>query len=154
MSVGAVTGWIGYATPIRPATIPTFPIPQAYLYRNYIIDSFNADLPYDRFLTEQLAGDLLPAETQAERNRLDIATGYLAMARRFGSLLERYPWHLTIEDTIDNVGRTMMGLTLACARCHDHKFDPVSTRDYYGLYGIFASTRYPLPGIGIVSVPA
>ena len=69
------------------------------------------------------------------------------MARRFGSLVERYPWHLTIEDTIDNVGRTMMGLTISCARCHDHKFDPISTRDYYGLYGIFESTRYPFPGI-------
>lgn len=124
-----------------------FPIPQAYLYRNYIIDSFNDDLPYDRFLTEQIAGDLLPADSLRERNRQTIATGYLAMSRRFGSLVERYPWHLTIEDTIDNVGRTMMGMTLACARCHDHKFDPISTRDYYGLYGIFASTRYPFPGL-------
>ncbi|MGB7347765.1 MAG: PSD1 and planctomycete cytochrome C domain-containing protein, partial [Pirellulaceae bacterium] len=137
--------WVRYADTAGDNS--DFPIPQAYLYRNYIIDSFNNDVPYDRFLTEQLAGDLLSAETQAERNRLTIATGYLAMARRFGSLIERYPWHLTIEDTIDNVGRTMMGLTIACARCHDHKFDPVSTRDYYGLYGIFASTRYPQPGL-------
>ncbi len=124
-----------------------FPIPQAWLYRKYVIDSLNLDLPYDRFLTEQLAGDLLPAATQEEKNRQTIATGYLAMARRFGSLVETYPQHLTIEDTIDNLGRTVMGLTLSCARCHDHKFDPVSTRDYYGLYGIFASTRYPFPGI-------
>ncbi|HSJ02410.1 MAG TPA: DUF1549 domain-containing protein, partial [Verrucomicrobium sp.] len=129
-----------------------YPIPQAYLYRNYIIQAFNADVPYDRFLTEQLAGDLLPAADQEERNRLSIATGYLAMARRFGSLVERYPWHLTIEDTIDNMGRTMMGLTISCARCHDHKFDPVSTRDYYGLYGIFASTRYPMPGLELLSM--
>ncbi len=124
-----------------------FPIPQAYLYRNYIVDSFNADMPYNQFLTEQIAGDLLPADSLEERNRLNIATGYLAMARRFGSLIERYPWHLTIEDTIDNMGRTMMGLTISCARCHDHKFDPISTRDYYGLYGIFESTQYPFPGI-------
>jgi len=124
-----------------------FPIPQAYLYRNYVIDAFNADLPYDRFLTEQLAGDLLPAKDREERNRQTIATGYLAMARRFGSLLERYPQHLTIEDTIDNLGRSVLGLTISCARCHDHKFDPISTRDYYGLYGFFASTRYPFPGI-------
>lgn len=137
--------WVRYADTAGDNS--DFPIPQAYLYRNYIIDSFNRDLPYDRFLVEQLAGDLLPAEEQLERNRLTIATGYLAMARRFGSLIERYPWHLTIEDTIDNVGRTMMGLTIACARCHDHKFDPVSTRDYYGLYGFFASTRYPQPGL-------
>jgi len=124
-----------------------FPIPQAYLYRNYVIDSFNADLPYDRFLTEQLAGDLLPAKNPEEKNRQTIATGYLAIARRFGSLVETYPQHLTIEDTIDNLGRTVLGLTISCARCHDHKFDPISTRDYYGLYGFFASTRYPFPGI-------
>ena len=124
-----------------------FPIPEAYLYRNYVIDSFNADLPYDRFLTEQLAGDLLPSKNQEEKNRQTIATGYLAMARRFGSLVEGYPQHLTIEDTIDNLGRTVLGLTISCARCHDHKFDPISTRDYYGLYGFFASTRYPFPGI-------
>ncbi len=137
--------WVRYADTAGDNS--DFPIPQAYLYRNYIIDSLNADLPYDRFLTEQLAGDLLPAADQSERNRLVIATGYLAMARRFGSLVERYPWHLTIEDTLDNLGRTVMGLTVSCARCHDHKFDPISTRDYYGLYGILASTRYPFPGI-------
>jgi predicted enzyme related to lactoylglutathione lyase len=75
------------------------------------------------------------------------ATGYIANARRFGSRVSDYPQHLTIEDTIDNMGRTMLGLSIACARCHNHKFDPISTRDYYALYGIFASTRYPFPGI-------
>ncbi|MCO8123240.1 PSD1 and planctomycete cytochrome C domain-containing protein [Stieleria sp. TO1_6] len=137
--------WVRYADTAGDNS--DYPIPQAYLYRNYIVDSLNQDLPYDRFLTEQLAGDLLPADSLAQRNRQTIATGYLAMARRFGSLVERYPWHLTIEDTIDNVGRTMMGLTIACARCHDHKFDPISARDYYAMYGIFASTRYPFPGL-------
>ena len=137
--------WVRYADTAGDNS--DFPIPQAYLYRNYIIESLNDDVRYDQFLIEQLAGDLLPAESQEQRNRQNIATGYLAMARRFGSLVETYPWHLTIEDTIDNVGRTMMGLTLSCARCHDHKFDPISTRDYYGLYGIFASTNYPFPGI-------
>lgn len=137
--------WVRYADTAGDNS--DYPIPQAYLYRNYIIDAFNADIPYDQFLIEQIAGDLLPAESLEQRNRQTIATGYLAMARRFGSLVERYPWHLTIEDTIDNMGRTMLGLTISCARCHDHKFDPISTRDYYGLYGIFASTRYPFPGI-------
>ena len=141
--------WVRYADTAGDNS--DYPIPQAYLYRNYIINSFNEDIPYDQFLIEQLAGDLLPAETQAERNRQTIATGYLAMARRFGSLVERYPWHLTIEDTIDNMGRTMLGLSIACARCHDHKFDPISARDYYGLYGIFASTRYPIPGLELFS---
>lgn len=142
--------WVRYAD--TSGDNSDFPIPQAYLYRNYIIDSLNNDLPYDRFLVEQIAGDLLPAENQAEKNRQVIATGYLAMARRFGSLVETYPWHLTIEDTIDNMGRTMMGLTIACARCHDHKFDPISTRDYYGLYGILESTHYAFPGTELFQV--
>jgi len=140
--------WVRYADTAGDNS--DFPIPQAHLYRDYIIDAFNEDLPYDRFLIEQIAGDRLPAESQEQRNRQHIATGYLAMSRRFGSLVERYPWHLTIEDTIDNMGRTMLGLTISCARCHDHKFDPISTRDYYGLYGFFESTRYPFPGIELL----
>ncbi|QDU92815.1 DUF1553 domain-containing protein [Lignipirellula cremea] len=130
-----------------------YPIPQAYLYRNYIINAFNADKPYDQFLREQLAGDLLPAENDAQRNEQTIATGYIASSRRFGSLFKYYPQHLTIEDTIDNLGRTMLGLTISCARCHDHKFDPISQDDYYALYGVFSSTRYPFPGIELDKKP-
>ncbi len=130
-----------------------YPIPQAYLYRNYIIDSFNADKPYDQFLREQIAGDLLPFDSDAKRNEQIIATGYLASSRRFGSLVKDYPQHLTIEDTLENLGRTMLGLSISCARCHDHKFDPISNEDYYGLYGIFESTRYPFPGIELDKKP-
>lgn len=137
--------WVRYADTAGDNS--DYPIPQARLYRDYVIAAFNDDLPYERFLTEQLAGDLLPAASQEEKNRQTIATGYIALSRRFGSLIERYPWHVTLEDTLDNLGRTVLGLTLSCARCHDHKFDPVSMRDYYGLYGIFASTRYPQPGL-------
>ena len=156
-----------------------YPIPQMVKYRDWVIDAFNRDLPYDQFIREQLAGDLLerrpaplvrpnasddaatknqtadtgrpsqgvrPTVANTPRNGT-IATGYIALARRFGSRVDDYPQHLTIEDTIDNVGRAFLGLSLACARCHDHKFDPISTEDYYGLYGIFRSTRYPWPGI-------
>jgi hypothetical protein len=124
-----------------------FPIPQMYRYRDWVIGAFNRDLPYDQFVREQLAGDLLPAEEAEETlNRL-VATGYIANARRFGSRSEDYPQHLTIEDTIDNLGRAFLGLTISCARCHDHKFDPITLADYYGIYGIFHSTRYPWPGI-------
>ena len=130
-----------------------FPIPQAYLYRNYIIDSFNSDKPYDQFLREQIAGDLLSADSDAQRNEQTIATGYLAISRRFGSLSDNYPQHLTIEDSLDNIGRTMLGMTVTCARCHDHKFDPISQDDYYGLYGILQSTRYPFPGIELDQKP-
>lgn len=130
-----------------------YPIPQAYLYRNYIIDAFNDDVPYDRFIMEQLAGDQLPYVTETQRNNQIIATGYIAISRRFGSVIKDYPQHLTIADTIDNVGRTFLGLTLTCARCHDHKFDPITQPDYYGLYGIFASTQYPFPGIELDKKP-
>jgi hypothetical protein len=125
-----------------------YPIPQMYRYRNWVIDAFNRDLPYNEFVRQQLAGDLLPASDEADRQAKLIATGYLANARRFGSYEDaRYPWHLTIEDTIDNLGRAFLGLTLGCCRCHDHKFDPLPQTDYYALYGFFSSTRYPRPGI-------
>ncbi len=130
-----------------------YPIPDAYRYRNYIIDSLNADKPYDQFLREQIAGDLLPAATDNQRNEQTIATGYLAISRRFGSVVKDYPQHLTIEDSLDNIGRTVLGMTITCARCHDHKFDPISQDDYYGLYGILASSRYPFPGIELDSKP-
>jgi len=124
-----------------------YPIPQLHRYRDWVIAAFNRDLPYDQFVRDQLAGDLQGGTTDAERHDRLIATGYLANARRFGSRVDDYPQHLTIEDTIDNVGRTFLGLTVSCARCHDHKFDPITAQDYYALYGIFHSTRYPWPGI-------
>jgi hypothetical protein len=121
------------------------PVPQAHKYRDWVIRAFNRDLPYDQFLREQVAGDLMPAGSDAERRERITATGYLAIARRFGGDRSG-EHHLTLDDTIDNLGRAVLGSTLACARCHDHKFDPFTVRDYYGLYGIFASTRYPFPG--------
>ena len=124
-----------------------FPVPQMYLYRNWVIDAFNRDLPYDQFVREQLAGDLLESTTLDEKRNRTIATGYIANARRFGSRVDDYPQHLTIEDTIDNLGRTFLATSINCARCHNHKFDPIPTEDYYSLYGIFHSTRYPWPGI-------
>jgi mono/diheme cytochrome c family protein len=124
-----------------------YPIPQMRLYRDWVIDAFNRDLPYDQFIREQLAGDLIGGSDDAQRRGRIVATGYIANARRFGSRVDDYPQHLTIEDTIDNLGRAFLGLTLNCARCHDHKFDPVTMRDYYAIYGFFASTRYPWPGI-------
>lgn len=130
-----------------------YPIPQMHLYRNWVIDAFNRDLPYDEFVRQQLAGDLLPAKDEADRRAKTIATGYLANTKRFGSYEDaRYPWYLTYEDQIDNLGRTFLGLTIHCARCHDHKFDPISQTDYYALYGFFSSTRYPRPGIELDKV--
>ena len=123
-----------------------FPAPHAWKYRNYIIDALNADKPYDEFLREQIAGDILaengPPGKYAERVT---ATGYLAISRRFGFDSENYH-HLTIQDTLDTLGQSVLGLSLGCARCHDHKFDALTMRDYYGLYGIFDSSRYAFPG--------
>lgn len=118
------------------------PFPYAWRYRNYVIDAFNADKPYDEFLTEQLAGDLIAAgdpESQAEHL---VATGFLALGSMDLNERDREQFLLDrIDDQIDTLGRATMGLTLGCARCHDHKFDPVSQNDYYAMAGIFASTR-------------
>jgi len=122
-----------------------FPIPEMYRFRNYLIRSFNTDKPYDQFLREQIAGDLLPASNDEDRRDKLVATSYLASSRRFGQSMGEF--HLTIDDTIDNLGRVTLGLTLGCARCHDHKFDPVPAKDYYALAGIFQSSNYSHAGL-------
>ncbi len=122
-----------------------FPVPEAYKYRNYVIDSFQADKPYDEFVREQIAGDLLEADSEAERWNKMVATGYLAISRRIGVNPHRLR-HITLEDTIDNLGKTFLGLSVQCARCHDHKFDPIPTADYYALYGILDSSVFPHAG--------
>lgn len=123
-----------------------YPIPQAYLYRDYVIDAFNTDLPFDRFLHEQLAGDILAKHApESDYARLVIATGFIAQSKRIGTR-ELEDMHLIIEDTLTTLGPAFMGLSLRCARCHDHKFEPISMDDYYALYGFFASTQYPFAG--------
>src|SRR5262249_54959802 len=123
-----------------------YPIPEVRFYRDYIIDAFNADKPYDQFVREQLAGDIL-ARQGSRRHFAErvIATGFLALSRRYATAPYEL-WHLTLEDAIETTGRAFLGLTLGCARCHDHKFDPVTKEDYYALYGIFASTQFPWAG--------
>lgn len=115
----------------------------AWRYRNYVIDAFNNDLPYDQFLIEQLAGDLLPPDDSvAVRTRRVIATGFLMIGPKALAETDKEQSRLDIvDDQIDVTGRAMLGLTLACARCHDHKFDAVRTSDYYALAGIFRSTE-------------
>ncbi|MBC7965089.1 MAG: PSD1 domain-containing protein [Fuerstia sp.] len=115
----------------------------AWRYRNYVIDAFNQDLPYDQFLIEQVAGDLLPPTDSVETNtRRTIATGYLMVGPKALAETDKEQSRLDIvDDQIDVTGRAMLGLTLACARCHDHKFDAIRTTDYYALAGIFRSTE-------------
>jgi hypothetical protein len=111
--------------------------PSAWTYRDYVINAFNKDLPYDRFILEQIAADRLP-EARQDHSAL-AALGFLTVGKRFmGNEND------LLDDRIDVVTKGLMGLTGACARCHDHKFDPIPTKDYYALHGVFASSEEPV----------
>ena len=118
------------------------PAREAWRYRDYVINAFNSDKPYDRFVQEQISGDVLPWKTDDQRREQLVATGFLAIG----------PWAVVdsdkeklrmdvVDHQLDTLGRALQGLTLGCARCHDHKFDPIPTREYYAMAGIFRSTR-------------
>lgn len=109
--------------------------PYAYTYRDYVIRALNEDTPFDQFVREQLAADLIQPKVPTWRMA---ALGYLTLGRMYDNNI-----HDIIDDQIDTVSRGFLGLTVACARCHDHKYDPVSTADYYSLYGVFASSEAP-----------
>ena len=115
----------------------------AWRYRDYLIDTFNRDIPFNEFVIEQLAGDLLVAGKSFEvTNRLKIATGFLALGPKL--LAEPDPVKMEmdmIDEQMDVVGQAFMALTIGCARCHDHMSDPITTAEYYGMAGIFKSTR-------------
>jgi hypothetical protein len=115
--------------------------PYAWRYRNYVIDSLNADKPYNRFVAEQLAGDLLPGQPKENREDLLVATGFLALGSMDLNERDTEQFLLDrIDDQIDTMSRALLGMTTSCARCHDHKFDPISQKEYYAMAGIFAST--------------
>lgn len=118
---------------------PSFP--HAWRYRDYVIRAFNEDLPYDRFITEQLAGDLLPADSPEQRDRQLIATGLLALGSKPAKAMNENFEMDVVADQINIIGSGILGLSIGCARCHDHKTDPIPTRDYYALAGIFKSTE-------------
>ena len=119
------------------------PYGDAWRYRDYVVDAFNRDLPYDQFVLEQIAGDLLPAEKPGEINtRGIIATGFLALGPK--ALAQRDPVQKkydVVDEQIDTTSKAFLGLTVACSRCHDHKFDPILTKDYYAFASIFGSTK-------------
>ncbi|HTN77464.1 MAG TPA: PSD1 and planctomycete cytochrome C domain-containing protein [Pirellulaceae bacterium] len=121
--------------------------PYSYTYRDYVIGAFNRNLPYDQFVVEQLAADKLPATPD---NANLAALGFLTVGRKFNNRND------DIDDQIDVVSRGLMGLTVACARCHDHKYDAIPAEDYYSLYGVFASSNQPaeLPMIGMPEMTA
>ncbi|GAA5129457.1 PSD1 domain-containing protein [Luteolibacter yonseiensis] len=117
------------------------PYPHAWKYRNYVLDAVNKDIPFNRFVTEQVAGDLLPAADDDERDRLLTATGFLALGVKDVNQRFKVRFQMdNVDEQIDTVTRSVLGVTVSCARCHDHKFDPIPTTDYYSLAGIFTST--------------
>ena len=128
------TRWVGAAEEKR--------WPFAYTYRDWVINALNEDLPYDRFVTLQLAAD---QDTHA-RPAQQAALGFLTVGRWFTGALPD-----VIDDQIDVVTRGLLGVSVQCARCHDHKYDPVSTQDYYSLYGLFAAARLPVDGTGTLA---
>lgn len=124
-------------------------IHDSWRYRDWVIDALNRDLPYDRFVRRQIAGDVI-TEGESEESRIEgtIASGLLAIGNWGGGDADKEKLLTDIaDDQVDVVSRAFLGLTVACARCHDHKFDPISTRDYYALAGIFFSTHI-LPNVG------
>lgn len=114
----------------------------AWRYRDYVVRAFNNDKPFDQFLIEQIAGDLLPAQDTDDRQEALAATGFLALGGRVLAEPDVKKMELDIiDEQIDTLGKAFLGMTFGCVRCHDHKFDPVSQADYYGLAAIFRSTR-------------
>jgi cytochrome c553 len=119
-----------------------FNYPHAWRYRDYVIDAFNADKPFNQFIREQVAGDLLPSKDEKQKIERTVATGFLAVGTK--SLNEMNPVQFQmdlVDEQIDATCTAIMATTVACARCHDHKFDPIAQRDYYALAGIFRSTE-------------
>ncbi|MFP6873133.1 MAG: DUF1549 and DUF1553 domain-containing protein [Verrucomicrobiales bacterium] len=116
--------------------------PVAFRYRDYVIASFNDDKPFNRFIIEQLAGDLLPADNLEQKRNQTLGVGFLSVGPKMLACDDPDKMRRDIVDEqIDTTGRAFLGMTFGCARCHDHKFDPVSIEDYYGLAGIFLSTK-------------
>ncbi len=134
--------WLDVARYAESSGSRNFSFPHAWRYRDYVIDSFNDDTSYDRFISEQIAGDLLPTKTDEQWQKNLIATGFLAIGLKH--LDQKNPRIFTadmVDEQIDTMTQAVLGLTVACARCHDHKFDPIPTDDYYAMAGIFRSTK-------------
>ncbi len=114
---------------------------EAWRYRNYVIEAYKNDLPYDQFIQEQLAGDLLPSTSEEERIRKLVATGFLMLGPKMLSERDKLKLQMdVVDEQLDTIGKAFLGMTMGCARCHDHKFDPVPTADYYAMAGILKNT--------------
>jgi hypothetical protein len=134
--------WLDLARYAESLTLRGFIMKEAWRYRDYVIDAFTSDLPYDRFIREQIAGDLLEAPTMGDRRRQLIAATFLQLGNT--NLEEQDKKQLemdVVDEQLDTIGKAFLAQTIGCARCHDHKFDPIPTRDYYALAGILKNAR-------------
>jgi hypothetical protein len=134
--------WLDVARYAESLTLRGFILKEAWRYRDYVIDVFNTDRPFDRFLREQVAGDLLAADGLEERRRQQVATTFLVLGNT--NLEEQDKAQLemdVVDEQIDVIGKAVLAQTIACARCHDHKFDPIPTEDYYALAGILRNVK-------------
>ena len=123
------------------------PFPNAYRFREYVIDSYNEDKPFDQFSREQIAGDLLPSSTDAQYNGNLTGTGFLALGPHNYELQDKALLRMeVVDEQISSVGRAFLGMTLGCVRCHDHPFDPIPIEEYYSMAGIFRGTNSLVPG--------
>ena len=123
------------------------PFPNAHRYRDYVINSFNKDKPFDQFIMEQIAGDLMSSSTDNEYNEKLTGTGFLAFGPHNYELQDKELLRMeVVDEQLSAVGKAFMGLTMDCARCHDHPFDPIPIQDYYSMAGIFRSTNSLVPG--------
>jgi len=123
------------------------PFPNAHRFREYVIDSFNEDKPFDQFAKEQIAGDLLPSSTDKEFNGNLTGTGFLALGPHNYELQDKALLRMeVVDEQISAVGRAFLGMTMGCVRCHDHPFDPIPIEEYYSLAGIFRGTNSLVPG--------
>ncbi|MHC5536791.1 DUF1553 domain-containing protein, partial [Singulisphaera rosea] len=134
--------WLDIVRFAESMTLRGLVLEEAWRYRDYVIGAFNADIPFDRFVREQVAGDLLPSTSLVERRRQLVATTFLALGD--SNLEEQDKAQLrmdVVDEQIDTIGKAFLAQTIGCARCHDHKFDPIPTRDYYALAGILRNVK-------------
>ena len=134
--------WLDVARYAESMTLRGFVFKEAWRYRDYVIDSFNKDVPFDHFIREQIAGDLLPSDSMDQRRRQMIATSYLTLGNT--NLEEQDKKQLVmdvVDEQLDAISKGILAQTITCARCHDHKFDPIPTKDYYAIAGILRNTK-------------
>ena len=134
--------WLDVARYAESITLRGFLFPEAWRYRDYVIDTFNADRPFADFIIEQVAGDLLPTSSLPERHRNLVATTFLTMGNNNLEDQDKGKLRMdVVDEQLEAIGRGFLAQTIGCARCHDHKFDPIPTRDYYALAGILRNTK-------------